>query len=74
MASEQDVLALKRKYSAQWLRQPGVCGVGVEKDQNGHFVLSVHLDPTHAGPENAIPDSVEGCPVRRIASGPFVKR
>ena len=33
MATEEEARAVKRRHSPQLLRQPGVCGVGVEKDE-----------------------------------------
>jgi hypothetical protein len=74
MASEQEVLDIKRRLSARLLGQPGISGVGVEKDEQGNFVLAVHLDPAHPAPGTTIPDVVEGVPVRRIRSGPFLKQ
>jgi hypothetical protein len=74
MASEQQVKEIKRKHSAWMLQQPGVCGVGVERDEGGEFVLAVHLDPSLANAGVTIPDSIEGCPVRRVSSGPFTKQ
>jgi hypothetical protein len=74
MVTEQTAKEIKRKHSAWVLRQPGVCGVGVEKDSNGQFVLAVHLDANHSDAGVTIPESIEGCPVRRIASGPFTKQ
>ena len=74
MASEQTVLEIKRKHSAELLRQPGVCGVGVEKDDTGQFVLAVHIDPSQPNADRSVPDFIEGCPVKRIHSGPFTKQ
>ena len=74
MDSEQEVLQIKRKHSVQLLQQPGVCGVGVEKDESGQFVLAVHLDANQPGAGATVPDSIEGCRVKRIASGPFTKQ
>jgi len=73
MVSEAQALDIKRRHSARLLDQPGVSGVGVEKDERGEFVLAVHLDPTQPNAA-AIPDSIEGCPVKRIFSGPFSKQ
>jgi hypothetical protein len=73
MPSEQEVVEIKRRHSAQLLQQPGVCGVGVEKDDAGNFYLAVHLDADPRAGEN-VPDSIEGAPVKRIRSGPFVKQ
>jgi hypothetical protein len=74
MLSEKDVLEIKRKHSWRLLQKPGVSGVGVEKDDSGRFVLTVHLDPTQSAAGADIPDSIEGVPVRRLVSGPFVKQ
>jgi len=74
MASEQEALEIKRKHSAQLLLWPGVCGVGVEKDEWVEFVLAVHLDATQPGVGAELPDFIEGCRVKRISSGPFTKQ
>ena len=74
MASEKEIKEIKRRHSAQLLQQPGVCGVGVEKDERGDFVLTVHLDATRKDAGRTVPDSIEGCPVKRIRSGPFTKQ
>jgi hypothetical protein len=71
--TEEEVRQIKRKYSADLLKQPGVCGVAVEKDDQGNFVLAVHLDPSQPGAGSAVPNAIEGCPVRRYESGPFEK-
>jgi hypothetical protein len=71
MASREAVREVKRKHSAQLLQQPGVCGVGVEKDENGEYVLTVHLDAEAADAARNIPAQLEGCPVKVIRSGPF---
>jgi hypothetical protein len=74
MASEKEVKEIKRRHSARLLEQPGVCGVGVEKDGHGGFVLAVHLDATSSDAGLTVPDSIEGCPVKLIRSGPFTKQ
>ena len=74
MTSEQQVREIKRKHSGRLLQQPGVCGVGVEKGENGNFVLAIHLDATQPAAAAIIPDSIEGCPVKRVFSGPFTKQ
>jgi hypothetical protein len=74
MASEQEALDIKRRHSAQLLGQPGVCGVGVEKDADGEFVLAIHLDATRPSTGASLPDSIEGCRVKQILSGPFIKQ
>ena len=74
MASEQQVREIKRKYAGRLLQQPGVCGVGVERGENGSFMLAIHLDGSQSAMAAVIPDSIEGCPVQRVRSGPFVKQ
>ena len=74
MISEQQIREIKRRHSGQLLQQPGVCGVGVEKDEAGNFVLAIHLDAGQPKAGAAIPDSIEGCPVKRLFSGPFTRR
>ncbi len=73
MATEQEVKQVKSRHSIGLMQQPGVCGVGVEKDGHGGFFLAVHLDSTQPDAGAAIPDTIEGCPVQRVLSGPFVK-
>jgi hypothetical protein len=50
---------------------PGVCGVGVEKDDAGRPVLTVHLDSDDPEVKAAIPNSLEGQPLKLVKSGPF---
>jgi hypothetical protein len=71
MVSEEEVKAIKRRHSPRLLHEPGVCGIGVEKDQNGNFVITVHLDATQPDAGATVPDSIEGCPVKLVRSGPF---
>jgi hypothetical protein len=74
MPSEEEVKGIKRRNSYRLLQEPGVCGVGVEKNEQGKFVLTVHLDMTQPNPGANIPDFIEGCPVKRVKSGPFTKQ
>jgi len=74
MPSEQAVVEIKRRHSAQLLQQPGVCGVGVERDAGGNYYLAVHLDATNPRAGENIPSSIDGAPVKLVRSGPFVKQ
>ena len=74
MLSEEEVKAIKRRNSARLLGEPGVSGIGVEKNAEGEFVLAVHLDTTQPNAGATIPDFIEGCPVKRVRSGPFSRR
>lgn len=74
MPSEAEVTEIKRRHSARLLQQPGVCGLGVEKDDSGNFYLALHLDADNPRAGATVPDSIEGAPVKRIRSGPFVRQ
>ena len=71
MLSEDEVRAIKRRHSARLLEQPGVSGVGVEKDEAGRFVLAVHVDASDPAAGEGLPGAIEGLPVRVVRSGPF---
>jgi hypothetical protein len=70
----EEMSELKRRHSAHLLAMPGVCGVGVEKDDKGQPVLTVHLDSDDASIKAAVPKTVEGQPVKIVKSGPFRKQ
>jgi hypothetical protein len=70
IATEDKVREVKRHLSARLLSQPGVSGVGVEKDEDGEYVVAVHL--AEEKPDD-LPDEVEGVRVKYIRSGPFRK-
>ena len=73
MASEEEVRAVKQRHSPQLLHQPGVCGVGVEKDEAGNYVIAIHLDTDDPAVRAGLPQQIEGYPVRPVLSGPFRK-
>lgn len=71
IATEQEIRELKHRHSARLLNEPGVSGVGIEKDDAGEYVLAVHLDSDNL--LKALPDEIEGYRVKYIKSGPFRK-
>ena len=73
MKAEQEVREVKRRHAAQLLGLPGVSGVGVQKDESGQFVLTLHLDSADAKAFDGLPSEIEGIPVRLVVSGPFRK-
>ena len=73
MATEQELRELKRRHSDRLLRQPGVCGVGVEKDEHGNFVLTLHLETDDPAVRASLPAEIEGHKIRFVHSGPFRK-
>jgi hypothetical protein len=74
MATEQQAREVKRRYAAQMLRRPGVCGFGVEKDEQDNYVLALHLDTDDEAVQSQLPKELEGIPVKIIRSGPFHKQ
>jgi hypothetical protein len=73
MRSEEEVRRIKRRHAPQLLSQPGVCGVGVEKDDRGEYVLVIHLDTNDPDARRRLPKQIEGYPVKFVQSGPFRK-
>ncbi len=73
MPSAEEVRELKRRHSARLLRQPGVCGVGVEKDDAGEYVLTIHLETDDPEVRKRLPSTLEGQPIKFVHSGPFRK-
>jgi len=73
MASVDDLRAVKRKYSAQLLRTPGVCGIDIEVGDSGNAVLKVHLDTQDPKVRSALPTELDGFPVEYVYTGPIRK-
>ena len=73
MPSAEEVRELKRRHSADLLREPGVCGVGVEKDDAGEYVLTVYLEKDDPELRKRVLSTVEGQPIKFVHSGPFRK-
>ena len=73
MASVDDLRAVKRKYSAQLLRTPGVCGVDIEVGESGDAVLKVHLDTQDPKVRAVLPTELDGFPVQYVYTGPIRK-
>lgn len=71
MANEQQARAIKQRHSLNLLKQPGVCGVGVEKDDSGQFVIALHLDSEDPALREQLPKEIEGVSVKLYQSGPF---
>ena len=73
MNSEAGLRKLKQKHSATLLQTPGVCGVGIEQDADGKFVLAVHLAEDSAQVRAAVTRQLGEAPLKFIPSGPFQK-
>ena len=73
MASQEELKEVKQRHAPRLLKQRGVSGVGIEKNDAGDFVLVVHLDSDDPEVRKTLPDKIEGHPVRYVQSGPFRK-
>ena len=73
MGTEDEIHEVKRRHSAELMRQSGVCGVGVEKDETGEYVIALHLDTDDPRVQQGLPKELEGFRVKLIKSGPFRK-
>ena len=62
---------LKRRHAPDLMRRPGVAGVGIERDEEGRDVLTVHLTSDDPAVRADLPDTLEGHPVRYVHTGPF---
>jgi hypothetical protein len=72
--TDDEMSKLKRRHSARLLRMPGVAGVGVEHDDQGRPVLTVHLASDSAEVRAALPKAIEGQTVKYIVTGPYFKQ
>jgi RNA 3'-terminal phosphate cyclase len=67
----ETIRKLKQQHSAALLQMRGVCGAGVEQDENGSYVLAIHLAEDSAKVREAVVKRVGSVPVKFIRSGPF---
>ena len=73
MATVDDLRPVKRKYSADLLRRPGVAGVDIDVDDSGEAVLTVHLDTKDPKVRTELPKHLDGFPVKYVYTGPIRK-
>lgn len=73
MATLNEVRALKRKYAAELLRQPGVVGLDIDIKDSGEAELTVYLDTKDPKLRAALPEQLDGVTVKYAYSGPIRK-
>jgi hypothetical protein len=73
LAIEDEIHDLKVRHAAELMARPGVNGVGVERDGEGGYVLTVHLASADPGLVAGLPAEIEGHPIRYSVSGPYRK-
>jgi hypothetical protein len=71
LATEDEIRELKARHAADLLARPGVNGVGVERDEDGSYVLAVHLGSDDPELNAGLPARIEGHPVRYRHGGPY---
>jgi hypothetical protein len=74
MATIEELKSVKRRISADLLRQPGVCGVDIEIGPKGDGVLTVHLETDDPRIRSGLPEEIEGHLIKYVQSGPFEKQ
>lgn len=74
MATLEQLRQVKRKHSANLLRQEGVCGVDIDLKKSGEGVIVVHLETRNAKVRQTLPTELEGIPVEYVYTGPIRKQ
>lgn len=74
MATIDELKVVKRKYSADLLRRPGVCGVDIDIKKSGDAILTVHLDSIQPEIRKELPTELDGYPVKYVYTGPIQKQ
>ena len=73
MATLNELRALKRKYSATLLQQPGVVGMDIDVKDSDDAVLQIYLDTKDPQVLAALPKRLDDVPVKYVYSGPIRK-
>ena len=73
MNSEQRISEIKERHAKALFSFPGVVGVGVEQDDSGEFVLTLHVKNDNPEILDQLPREVEGYRVKIIHSGAYRK-
>jgi hypothetical protein len=73
MATEEELREVKNRHSTFLLGLRSVVGVGVERDEQGEFALTVHLDADDPEDRKKLPTELEGHRVRYVMTGPYKK-
>jgi hypothetical protein len=74
MATLDELRVIKRKYSAQLLRRPGVCGVDIEIKKSGEACLIIHLDSPDPEIRASLPSVLDGNSIKYVYTGPIRKQ
>jgi hypothetical protein len=66
MRSDEGARAVKRAHSSELLSRPGVVGFGVEHDERGEPVLTIHVDSDDPPLLASLPSQIEDYPVKVV--------
>jgi hypothetical protein len=69
--TDDHVREVKRQLSQRFLGQPGISGVGIERDEDGQPLIVIHVSSSDPSITQQIPDEFDGVRIRTIHSGPF---
>jgi hypothetical protein len=73
MVSREKAAEVKKRHSVSLLSLPGVVGVGVKQDDDGQYVLAVHVTTDVEEARATLPEQIEGCKVKVEQSGQYRK-
>jgi 23S rRNA U2552 (ribose-2'-O)-methylase RlmE/FtsJ len=74
MATLDQLRAVKRKYSADLLKKPGVIGVDIQVKKSGEAVIIIHLDSQDTSILSQLPTDLDGFTVKYFYTGPVRKQ
>lgn len=74
MSSERELSEVKDRHSMRLLSLPGVIGVGLERDENGNSVLTIHVDADDPEVYSKLPKQIEGHPIKIVRSEAYRKQ
>ncbi|MEN8158445.1 MAG: hypothetical protein ABFS41_00070 [Myxococcota bacterium] len=63
---------VQARHEAALFAIAGVAGTGISTDSAGYPVIEVYLESAIGDPRRPLPMELEGIPVRRVVTGPFV--
>ena len=66
MRTDEGAQAVKRAHSSELLGRPGIVGFGVEHDENGEPILTIHVDSDDRRLLSSLPSQIEEYPVKVV--------
>ena len=66
MRTDEGARAVKRAHSGELLGRPGIVGFGVEHDEGGQPVRTIHVDSDDSRLLSSLPSQIDEYPVKII--------